>query len=113
MAVVSMVNDAGEKGLLAFTGTARPLKEKLDVLELEGEFDVDTLGWSLVLYAGFLRRRLPFTRLERWQTDYLPVYAAWAAVVVVVFPPLAITEDELAFLMEGLNKAIRVVTNGP
>ncbi len=46
------------------------------------------LGWSLVLYAGFLRRRLPFTRLERWQTDYLPVYAAWAAVVVIVFPPL-------------------------
>lgn len=30
---------------------------------------------------------------------------------VVVFPPLAITEDELAFLMEGLNKAIRVVTD--
>lgn len=46
------------------------------------------LGWSLVLYAGFLRGRRPFARLERWQTDYLPVYAAWAALVVIVFPPL-------------------------
>lgn len=31
---------------------------------------------------------------------------------VVVFPPLAITEDELEFLMEGLGKAIRAVTDG-
>ncbi|MBK8164845.1 MAG: hypothetical protein IPK64_02655 [bacterium] len=46
------------------------------------------LAWSLVLYAGFLRGRRPFARLEQWQTDYLPVYAAWAALVVVVFPPL-------------------------
>jgi hypothetical protein len=37
--------------------------------------------------VGFLRRRLPFSALERWQTTYLPVYAAWAAVVVLVFPP--------------------------
>ena len=22
-----------------------------------------------------------------WQTDYLPVYAVWAAIVVIVFPP--------------------------
>ncbi|WP_159797444.1 permease prefix domain 1-containing protein [Puerhibacterium puerhi] len=40
------------------------------------------------LTVGFLRRRRPFGALERWQTHYLPVYAAWAAVVVVVFPPL-------------------------
>ena len=46
------------------------------------------LGWSAVLYIRFLRRRGPFTDLERWQTSYLPVYAAWAAIVVVVFPPL-------------------------
>lgn len=46
------------------------------------------LAWSTVLYAGFLRGRIPFARLERWQTDYLPVYAGWAAVVVIVFPPL-------------------------
>jgi hypothetical protein len=46
------------------------------------------LGWSAVLCTRFLRGRDPLTRLERWQTDYLPVYALWAAVVAVVFPPL-------------------------
>ncbi len=46
------------------------------------------LGWSLVLYLGFLSGRRPFARLEKWQTDYLPVYAVWAAVVVIGFPPL-------------------------
>ena len=39
-----------------------------------------------VLYVGFLRGRGSFASLERWQTDYLPVYAAWAAIVVVVLP---------------------------
>ena len=46
------------------------------------------LAWSAVLYIRFLRGRGAFARLERWQTDYLPVYAVWAAIVVVVFPPL-------------------------
>ena len=46
------------------------------------------LGWSTVLYARFLRGRGRFVDLEKWQTDYLPVYAAWAALVVVAFPPL-------------------------
>ncbi len=46
------------------------------------------LAWSAVLYIRFLRGRGSFTRLERWQTDYLPVYAAWAAIVVIVFPPV-------------------------
>ncbi|MFO7697147.1 MAG: permease prefix domain 1-containing protein [Anaerolineae bacterium] len=46
------------------------------------------LAWSAVLYLRFLRGRVPFAALERWQTGYLPVYAAWAAVVVIVFPPL-------------------------
>lgn len=46
------------------------------------------LAWSAVLYIRFLRGRGSFTDLERWQTDYLPVYAVWAAVVVIVFPPL-------------------------
>jgi len=45
------------------------------------------LAWSAVLYLRFLRGRGSFARLERWQTSYLPVYAAWAAVVVIVFPP--------------------------
>jgi hypothetical protein len=42
-------------------------------------------GW---LYLQFLRGRALFPALEKWQTDYLPVYSAWAAVVVVLFPPL-------------------------
>ena len=46
------------------------------------------LSWSAWLYARFLRGRGSFSDLERWQTTYLPVYAVWAGVVVVVFPPL-------------------------
>ncbi len=46
------------------------------------------LAWSAVLYLRFLRGRGPFSALERWQTDYLPVYGVWAALVVIVFPPL-------------------------
>ncbi|MGD9522873.1 MAG: permease prefix domain 1-containing protein [Gemmatimonadales bacterium] len=44
------------------------------------------LGWSTVLHARFARGRGTFAALEKWQTDYLPAYAAWAAIVVVVFP---------------------------
>jgi hypothetical protein len=46
------------------------------------------LAWSAWLYAGFVRRRGSFAVLERWQIAYLPVYAVWAALVVVIFPPL-------------------------
>jgi hypothetical protein len=46
------------------------------------------LAWTAWLYASFLRRRGSFAALERWQIAYLPVYAIWAALVVVVFPPL-------------------------
>lgn len=46
------------------------------------------LVWSAVLYIRFLRGRGAFVELERWQTSYLPVYAVWAAFVVIVFPPL-------------------------
>jgi hypothetical protein len=40
------------------------------------------------LAIGFLRGRRLFTAIERWQTRYLPIYGAWATVVVVVFPPV-------------------------
>ncbi|MEO6398788.1 MAG: permease prefix domain 1-containing protein [Tepidiformaceae bacterium] len=46
------------------------------------------LLWSAWLHANFLRGKRRFSELERWQTRYIPVYAAWAAIVVVVFPPL-------------------------
>ncbi len=44
------------------------------------------LIWSARLSLAFLRGGSS-TRLERWQTAYLPVFAAWAAIVVVIFPP--------------------------
>jgi hypothetical protein len=59
---------------------------------------VAALGLNLVLLVnlartawlslGFLSGRIAFHRLERWQTSYLPVFALWAATVVVVLPPL-------------------------
>ncbi len=57
-----------------------------------------SLGLNLVLLANlvwsaraswrFVRGRAPWTALEGWQLRYLPVLAAWAAVVAVLFPPL-------------------------
>ncbi|MDA0311855.1 MAG: permease prefix domain 1-containing protein [Gemmatimonadetes bacterium] len=47
---------------------------------------VVNLGWSAVLYGRFVTKRAGFAPLERWQTAYLPVYAVWAGIVVVVFP---------------------------
>ena len=46
------------------------------------------LAWSAWLYARFLRGAGSFAALKRWQTDYLPVYAIWAGIVAVAFPPL-------------------------
>ncbi len=46
------------------------------------------LAWSAMLYVRFLRNRDSLAALERWQTRYLHVYAIWAAIVVIVFPPL-------------------------
>jgi hypothetical protein len=46
------------------------------------------LAGSAWLYAGFLRSRTSFAALERWQVAYLPVYSAWAGLVVIAFPPL-------------------------
>jgi hypothetical protein len=46
------------------------------------------LAGAAFLSARFLRRRSTLHRLERWQTAYLPMFALWAAAVVVVVPPL-------------------------
>lgn len=40
-------------------------------------------GW---LQLDFVRGRRGFAAVERWQTTYLPVYAVWAAAVVLVLP---------------------------
>jgi hypothetical protein len=46
------------------------------------------LAGAAWLSSQFLRRRSTLHRLERWQTGYLPVFALWAAAVVLVLPPL-------------------------
>ena len=46
------------------------------------------LAGSAWFYLGFLRGTAPFESLERWQVAYLPAYSAWAAIVVIAFPPL-------------------------
>ena len=46
------------------------------------------LAGAAWLSARFLTGRSRLHRLERWQTSYLPVFALWAATVVVVLPPL-------------------------
>jgi hypothetical protein len=46
------------------------------------------LAGAAWLSARFLRRRCAFQQLERWQTSYLPVFALWAATVVVILPLL-------------------------
>jgi hypothetical protein len=46
------------------------------------------LAGTAWLSSRFLTGRGTFNQLERWQTGYLPVFAIWAAAVVVVLPPL-------------------------
>jgi hypothetical protein len=46
------------------------------------------LAWSAVLQTRFLRARHGLEPVEQWQMRYLPVYALWAAIVVVAFPLL-------------------------
>jgi hypothetical protein len=46
------------------------------------------LGWSAHILARFLRGRGSYAAVGDWQTTYLPVYAAWAGLIVVLFPPL-------------------------
>jgi hypothetical protein len=46
------------------------------------------LAGAAWLSTRFLTGRSTLHRLERWQTTYLPVFALWAAAVVVLLPPL-------------------------
>lgn len=46
------------------------------------------LGWSAWLLLGFIRQQRPFAVLERWQTNYIAVYAVWAWTVVLLLPPI-------------------------
>lgn len=59
---------------------------------------IAALGLNFVLLANlagaawwsvqFLTGRASLHRLERWQTSYIPVFAIWAAIVVVALPPM-------------------------
>jgi hypothetical protein len=46
------------------------------------------LAGTAWLTFRLLTGRAPAARLERWQVAYLPVFAAWVAVVVLVLPPV-------------------------
>jgi hypothetical protein len=76
--LVAMIARTGEFGFSA-NKTASLL---LNVILLAN------LAWAIWLQIGFVRRRVVFDRLERWQTGYMPVYLGWAAIMVFVFPPV-------------------------
>lgn len=46
------------------------------------------LAWSAWLLWRMVGWRAPFAKLERWQTGYLPVFAVWAWIVALAFPPV-------------------------
>lgn len=77
MVLVSMAARIGDLGLTPNRVAALGLNLVL-LVNLAG-----TAWLSTRMLAG----RSSFHRLERWQTAYLPVFAAWAAVVVVILPP--------------------------
>jgi hypothetical protein len=78
MVLVSMIARIGDLGFTPNRTAALGLNLVLLV----------NLAGAALLAARFLRRRSTLLRLERWQTTYLPVFALWAAAVVVVLPPV-------------------------
>jgi len=77
VALVAMVTRIADAGWTA---------NKTAALGLDAVLLVHLVGTGWLLWR-FLRKGGTFDAVERWQTRYLPVYAAWAAVVVLVFPP--------------------------
>jgi hypothetical protein len=57
---------------------------------VRGRWFADGGRMNFVRFSGacVMRHRCSFAALERWQIAYLPVYAVWAALMVVVFPPV-------------------------
>jgi hypothetical protein len=78
MVLGSMVARIGDLGLTPNRAVALGLNLVLLV----------NLGGTAWLSTRFLAGHATFHRLERWQTAYLPVFALWAAAVVVILPPL-------------------------
>jgi hypothetical protein len=77
--VVALVNIAGRLTTYGFSAN-RTAVIGLNLVLLAG------LAWSALRQTGFLRSRLRFEAVERAHMRYLPVYAVWAAIVVVAFP---------------------------
>jgi hypothetical protein len=78
MVLVAMVARIGDLGFTPNRAAALSLNLVLLV----------NLAWTAWLSTRFLTRRSTFHRLERWQTSYLPIFALWAATVIVTLPPL-------------------------
>lgn len=76
--LIAMAGRIAELGLTANRSAALCLNVVLLV----------NLAESARLGLAFVRGNRPVAVLERWQTAYLPVYAAWAAVVVIAWGPL-------------------------
>jgi hypothetical protein len=77
MVLASMAARIGDLGLTANRVAALGLNLVLLV----------NLGVTAWLSIRFLTRHTGVHRIERWQTTYLPVFALWAAAVVVILPP--------------------------
>jgi hypothetical protein len=84
--VAAVVLDALVLGsMLARVGDLGFTPNRLAALGLNLVLLVNLLG-TVWLTARLLVRRATISVLERWQTGYLPVLAAWSLVVVLVFP---------------------------
>lgn len=78
LVLVSMLTRVGEYGLTANRVAALGLNMLLLV-------NLAVTAWLL---ARVLWVRQPISTVERWQTGYLPVFAAWVAFVILALPPL-------------------------
>jgi hypothetical protein len=78
LVLVSMFARIGELGLTANRVAALGLNLILLV-------NLVVTAW---LTARLLARRAQPVRIERWQTGYLPVFATWVVLVVLILPPL-------------------------
>jgi hypothetical protein len=78
LVLVSMLTRIGEFGFSANRVAALGLNVLLLV-------NLSVTAW---LIARLLAGRAPALRLERWQTGYLPVFAAWVVLVVLAVPPV-------------------------
>jgi hypothetical protein len=77
MVLGAMVARIGDLGLTANRVAALGLNLVLLV----------NLAWAAWLSLRFVTGRVPFHRLERWQTAYVAIFALWAAAVVALLPP--------------------------